>query len=56
MDRDSAVQMLQNLPQDQEVAHGEADDILCEYLRSIGESEVADAFDAASDEIGFWYA
>ena len=41
---------------DTERDHGRADDILCEYLRSLGADEVVDAWKAAQDRCGFWYA
>lgn len=41
---------------DPEEAHGEADEILCEFLRAIGHTGVAAAFEAAADRVGFWYA
>jgi hypothetical protein len=41
---------------DPETAHGRADEILCEFIRSIGHAEVAEAFEAAADRVGFWYA
>lgn len=41
---------------DPEVTHGDADDILLAVLRSNGLSEVADAWDACRDRVGFWYA
>ena len=37
---------------DWEAAHGDADDLLCDLLRELGYSEVADEF----DEVGKWYA
>lgn len=41
---------------DPEQAHGDADDILLAVLRSNGLSEVADAWDACRERVGFWYA
>lgn len=43
---------------DNESLHREADDILCEVLRSIGPKyqAVADAFKSACDRVYFWYA
>jgi hypothetical protein len=41
---------------DPETAHGRADEILCEFIRAIGHAEVAVAFEAAADRVGFWYA
>ena len=37
---------------DPEVDHKRADEILCEFIRSLGYSEIADAF----DEVEKWYA
>lgn len=41
---------------DQEADHVEADSLLKDALRLVGGHEVADAFNAASDRVGFWYA
>ena len=41
---------------DEEIAHGEAENILCELLRDLGYGAVSDAFDGAVDRVGFWYA
>ncbi len=41
---------------DEEMAHVEADRILCEFIRAIGHADVADAFEAARRRVGFWYA
>ena len=41
---------------DSEMAHGEAEDILCKYLVAIGSKELADAFYTARDRVDFWYA
>lgn len=41
---------------DPEQDHGLAEEILCEYLRSAGAAELADAFDLAQKRCGFWYA
>ena len=37
---------------DTEAAHGNADDILCEFLKELGYSEVVDSY----NEIHKWYA
>ena len=54
MTRDEALAKLVELDKsrDTEGAHWEADDVLCEFLRSLGYGDVADAFEA----IGKWYA
>ena len=41
---------------DEEVAHGEAEQILMAFLRGNDFAKVADAFEAARDRVGFWYA
>lgn len=41
---------------DRERAHGEADDIVSEVMRANGLAAVADAYDRASERVGFWYA
>ena len=41
---------------DPEAAHGDAEDALCEFLREVGYGDAADAFEAARDRVGFWYA
>jgi hypothetical protein len=41
---------------DPEIAHGRAEEILCEYLTAIGAKELANAFDEAVGRVGFWYA
>lgn len=41
---------------DPETDHGTADDLLCEYLEVSGSPEVAAAFRAAQERVGFWYA
>ncbi len=52
-----AVDRLQALsPEHPDTEHIEAEKILCEFLRAIGHAEVADAFEAACDRVGFWYA
>jgi hypothetical protein len=51
-----AVIELSNLPNDEEAAHGLAEQILCNFLRKAGYQQIADAFELARDEVGFWYA
>lgn len=41
---------------DQELSHSEADDILVRVLTEAGYIEVAAAFEAARERVGFWYA
>jgi len=41
---------------DTEHDHGEADDILVDALRYLGQTELADAYVAAKERSGFWYA
>lgn len=57
MTREEAIEALNNLDSgDNEIAHSMADDILCEYLISIGETGVAEAYRKADERITFWYA
>lgn len=39
-----------------EDVHGDADNTLLAVLRSNGLGEVADAWEACRDRVGFWYA
>lgn len=41
---------------DKEQAHIAADEMIVNFLRFIGEKEVADAYDETQARIGFWYA
>ncbi len=41
---------------DNEIAHQIADGVLLDFLRSNGFAAVADAYDKARDDVGFWYA
>jgi hypothetical protein len=43
-------------PSDAAVDHAVAEDVLCAFLRSNGAAEVADAFEAASKRVGFYYS
>jgi len=58
MTADEAVQQLNALGygHDPEWAHGEAENIVLEYLKASGAGEVAAAFEKASECVGFWYA
>lgn len=56
MTPEQAIKALSNLPEDTEEAHSTADRILLEVLRSHGLGEVANAFELARDDVGFWYA
>jgi hypothetical protein len=54
-----AIARLEALDEDQpdeEMAHVEADRILCQFIRAIGHADVTDAFEAARRRVGFWYA
>ena len=52
-----AVAKLQALsPEYPDTEHIEAEKILCEFIRTIGHADVADAFEAARRRVGFWYA
>ena len=37
---------------DFEVAHSEADDLLCEFLKSLGHNDIVEAY----GKVGKWYA
>lgn len=41
---------------DEEVAHSEAEKMLMAFLRGNGFGKVAEAYEAARDRVGFWYA
>jgi hypothetical protein len=41
---------------DPEVAHAQADDILAAWVKANGGEQVAAAYEAAGDRVGFWYA
>lgn len=41
---------------DPERAHGEADEILLNYLRTHRAGAVAEAYNKARERVGFWYA
>ena len=51
-----AVAQLNDLDGDPETSHSMADEILLDYLKSIGDVSLADAFERARKRIGFWYA
>ena len=53
-----AVKQLNDMESDSdpEIEHGNAETILCDYLRTIGAAELANAFNDARDRVGFWYA
>lgn len=50
VDAVARLERLQGAP-DPEIAHQQADQVLCEFLRAIGHREVADEFDAVER----WY-
>lgn len=54
MTKQEAIEELKELAGcgDAEIAHDEADKVLCEYLKSIGEHEIVAAFNAVDK----WYA
>jgi hypothetical protein len=56
MTREQAIELLNKLDEkfgnDYESAHGDADQILCELLRSLDHGDVVDAW----DKVGKWYA
>ena len=41
---------------DQEIAHDEADKLLCDALLIAGKHDVVEAYLSARDRVGFWYA
>lgn len=41
---------------DNEATHAEAEEILCEFLKTNGHAAIADAFNAAQHRCEFWYA
>ena len=44
---------------DSEMAHSNADDLLVEALRIVGGeygNDIADAYEACEDRVGFWYS
>lgn len=58
MTKQEAIDGLRNMSanSDSEFAHGEAEKILCDFLRDIGHAEIANEFEAARDRVEFWYA
>lgn len=39
-----------------EEGHGHADHVVLQFLRDNGFAQVADAWDAAQERVGFWYS
>jgi len=57
MRREEAIEKLDKLTgADQEDAHIQADDILCEVLLGYGFKDVVDAYKRAGERVHFWYA
>lgn len=57
MTRQDAKRRLDKLTDDDpESAHGRAEDIICQFLKDNGFGDVAEAFEAARDRVGFWYS
>jgi hypothetical protein len=60
MTKEEAVAKLNALgppnPSEEAVDHAVAEDILCAFLRSNDAAEIADAFEAASTRVGFYYS
>lgn len=51
------VELLQSLGAgDPEAAHVKADSYLLNALEELGAGDIADAFEACDERIGFWYA
>lgn len=55
-EEDAVCKMYKLSEGDPEAAHGEADDILIEFLKANGHEMLADAFEDQCNRIGFWYA
>jgi hypothetical protein len=53
---EDVLERLNNLSEDQEGAHEEADMLLCDALYILGGDKVVTAFLNARRTIGFWYA
>ncbi len=58
MTKEEAIKKLEALPADgdQEIEHGDADEILLRRLEALGEVDVAQAYKDARERVGFWYA
>ena len=52
----AALARAEDIKDDNETVHAEADKILLAALRKAGWGEVADAWDALTEKIPFWYA
>lgn len=48
--------LLRDYDNDAEFAHTECEAALMAYLRAVGHSEAADAYEECRDRVGFWYA
>lgn len=53
---EEAIKKLDELPDDAEISHPLADEVLLEFIRSKGYQDVAYAWEQARARIGFWYA
>tara|TARA_R110002020_G_scaffold292877_6_gene508333 strand:+ start:1257 stop:1445 length:189 start_codon:yes stop_codon:yes gene_type:complete len=51
-----AIKKLEELPNDAELAHSMAEDVLCDFLKYVGFGDLSEAFEVVRDDIGFWYA
>ena len=57
MTEQEAINLINNLPEDDpESAHVYADEAVMEFLKANGFSGLAEAWVAADEDIGFWYA
>ena len=58
MNKQEIIEALQKMDfnGDQEILHGTADELLLAALDLAGMSDVAKAFRAARERVGFWYA
>ena len=56
--KDVAIEALDYMVKDDdpESSHGNAESIVLKFLHDAGHGDVAAAFEAARDRVGFWYA
>jgi len=48
--------IIETMADDPEAAHSTADSVIHQFLAANGFEDIADAWGAAEDAIGFWYA
>lgn len=60
MDEKEAIRQIESLAKefsgDTETCHIRVDDVITGFLRANGFENLADAYDIAASEVGFWYA